>query len=131
MHKRGSKAKTFLVAMTLLLLAPLAGCLTYIQVPVRDGAFPRNTIRVGDEVRAQARSGEELSFEVTNFDGTTITGGEGQRVEAGDLASLEVGRMSKKTMYISLGVVGGVLGTAWLLDELDDCDTGLICEYEY
>jgi hypothetical protein len=46
------------------------------------------------------------------------------------LTSLEVGRMSKKTMYISLGVVGGVLGTAWLLDELDDCDSGLICECE-
>jgi len=122
--------RPLLLVATLLLLASLAGCLTYRQVPLVDGAFPRNTIRVGDEVRAQASSGEELSFEVANFDGTTITGDEGQRVQARDLTSLEVGRVSKKTMYISLGVVGGVLGTAWLLDELDDCDTGLICEYE-
>ena len=123
--------RPLLLVTTLLLLAPLAGCLTYRPVPLVDGAFPRNIIRVGDEVRAQARSGEELSFGVTDFDGTTITGDDGQRVQAGDLTSLEVGRVSKKTMYISLGVVGGVLGTAWLLDELDDCDTGLICEYEY
>jgi hypothetical protein len=122
--------RPLLLVTTLLLLAPLAGCVTYRQVSLVDGAFPRNTIRVGDEVRAQTRSGEDLSFEVANFDGTTIMGDEGQRIQAGDLTSLEVGRMSKKTMYITLGVVGGVLGTAWLLDELDDCDSGLICEYE-
>jgi hypothetical protein len=122
--------RPLLLLTVLLSLTPLAGCLTYIQVPLRDGAFPRNTIRVGDELRAQTGSGEEVSFEVAGVEGSTITGDGGQRIQASDLTSLEVGRMSKKTMYISLGVVGGVLGTAWLLDELDDCDSGLICEYE-
>ena len=122
--------RPLLLVTTLLLLAPLAGCLTYRQVPLVDGAFPRNTIRVGDDVRAIARSGEKVAFDVTDFDGTTITGDEGQRIQAGDLTSLEIGRMSKKTMFISLGVVGGVLGTAWLLDELDDCGTGPLCQYE-
>ena len=116
-------ARPLLLSTVLLLLAPLTGCLTYIQVPLRDGAFPRNTIRVGDELRAQTGSGEEVSFEVAGVEGSTITGDGGQRIQASDLTSLEVGRMSKKTMYISLAVVGGVLGTAWLLDELDDCDS--------
>jgi hypothetical protein len=128
MHKRGSKTKALLCATASLVLV---GCVTFNPVPLRDGAFPRNTVRVGDELRAQTTSGEAVSFEVTNVeDGGTITGDDGRRLQASELTSLEVGRMSKKTMYISLGVVGGVLGTAWLLDELDDCDSGLICEYE-
>lgn len=127
MQKRGSKTRTLLSATALL---ALAGCVTFNPVPLRDGAFPRNTIRVGDELRAQTTSGEDVSFEVTNVEDGTITGDDGRRLQASELTSLEVGRMSKKTMYISLGVVGGVLGTVWLLDELDDCDSGLICEYE-
>jgi hypothetical protein len=123
--------RPLLLLTTLLSLTHLAGCVSYIQVPLRDGALPRNTVRVGDELRAQTTSGEEVSFEVTNVqDDGTITGDDGQRVQAGDLTSLEVGRVSKRTMFISLGVVGGVLGTAWLLDELDDCGTGPLCQYE-
>jgi hypothetical protein len=117
--------------LTALLFAPLAGCLTWTQVPLRDGAFPRNTIRVGDELRAETRSGEDVAFDVAGVEGTTITGEGGESIQAGDLTSLEIGRVSKKTMYITLGVVGGILGTVWLLDELEDCDSGLICEYEY
>jgi hypothetical protein len=71
-----------------------------------------------------------VSFEVANVEDGTITGDDGRRLQASELSSLRVGRVSKKTMYISLGIVGGILGTAWLLDELDDCDSGLICEYE-
>jgi hypothetical protein len=116
-------ARRLVLSTTLLSLVCLAGCVTWQTVPLRDGALPRNTVRVGDEVRAQTRSGGEVSFEVTNVqDDGTITGDDGQRVQASDLSSLEVGRMSKRTVYISLGVVGGILGTAWLLDELDDCD---------
>ena len=122
--------RPLLLLTTLLSLACLAGCVTYTQVPLRDGEFPRNTIRVGDELRAQTTSGEEVSFEVTNVEDGTITGDDGRRLQAGELSSLRVGRVSKRTMYISLGVVGGILGTAWLLDELEDCDSGLICEYE-
>jgi hypothetical protein len=106
---------------TTLWLPCLAACVTWQNVPLTNGEFPRNTIRVGDELRAETRSGEEVSFDVAGVEGTTITGEQGERVQAGDLASLEIGRVSKKTMYITLGVVGGVLGTAWLLDELDDC----------
>ncbi len=120
-----------LLMTTLLSLACLAGCVTYTAVPLRDGAFPRNTIRVGDEVRAQTGSGVQLSFEVTNVqDDGTLTGDDGQRVQASDLTSLEIGRMNKRVTYITLGVVGGVLSTAWLLDELDDCGTGPLCQYE-
>jgi hypothetical protein len=107
--------------VALLSLAPVAGCVTWQKVPLTNGEFPRNTIRVGDELRAETRSGEEVSLDVAGVEGTTITGEQGERIQAGDLASLEVGRVSKKTMIITLSVVGGILGTAWLVDELDDC----------
>jgi hypothetical protein len=106
---------------TLLALAPLAACVSWQKVPLVNGEFPRNTIRVGDELRAETRSGEEVSFDVAGVEGTTITGEGGESVQAADLTSLEIGRMSKKTMIITLSVVGGILGTAWLADELDDC----------
>ena len=101
-----------------LLLAPavLAGCVSYQPVALRDGTFPLGAVRAGDDVRAETRSGETLSFEVASVEGgSTMTTDAGQRVEADDLTSLRIVRRDKHKTQLALGVLGGVAVAALLI----------------
>lgn len=100
------------------LLAPLvlAGCVAYQPVTLRDGTFPLGAVRAGDDVRAETRSGETLAFEVTSVEGgSTMTTDAGQRVEAGDLTSLQIVRRDKHKTHVALGVLGSVAVAAFLI----------------
>jgi len=108
----------------------MTGCVSWNAVPLREGAFARGAVQVGEEVRGATRSGEEIAFTVTGVEEGSLTGDDGERVPSGDLTSLEVRRMDKVKTIIAVSVIGGVLGTAWVLDELDDCGTGPLCQYE-
>lgn len=99
----------------------VAGCVSYRPVPLREGAFERGAVRVGEDVRGETRTGEELAFRVTAVEEGALTGDEGEHVPAGELQSLEVRRMNKTKTIVFLSVLGGVVGTALILDELDDC----------
>ena len=76
---------------------------------LRDGTFPLGAVRAGDDVRAETRSGEALAFEVASVEGgSTMTTDAGQRVEAGDLTSLQIVRRDKHKTHVALRVLGGV-----------------------
>jgi hypothetical protein len=109
-------SRVLLIALS----AAAAGCVSYTPVPLRDGAFPRGSIQVGDEVRAETRSGESLAFEVAGVDGSRLTGDAGERLESDDLASLEVKRFNKRATIITASVVGGIIGTAIIIDAVED-----------
>jgi hypothetical protein len=98
----------------------LAACVSTTAVPVRDGAFPRGAVQVGEDVRLTTRDGRSLAFEVAGVEDGTLTGPAGERVAAGDLASLEVKRLNRRATIIAASVIGGVLGTALILDEVED-----------
>ena len=102
--------------------AALAGCVSQTAVPVRDGAFPRGAVQVGEDVRVTTRSGATLAFEVAGVEDGTLTGAAGERVEAGDFASLEVRRFNRRNTIIAASVIGGVVGTALFLGLLEDDD---------
>jgi hypothetical protein len=100
----------------LLALAVLPGCVAYQPVTLRDGTFPLGAVRAGDDVRADARSGETLAFEVASVEGgSAMTTDEGQRVEVGDLTSLRIVRRDKHKTQVALGVLGGVAVAAFLI----------------
>ena len=110
--------------------AAVTGCVSWNSVPLREGAFARGAVQVGEEVRGETRGGQEVAFTVTGVDQGSLTGDDGERVPSGELTSLEVRRTDKVKTIIVFSVIGGVLGTAWVLDELDDCGTGPLCQYE-
>jgi hypothetical protein len=102
----------------------LAGCTSYYPVPLRDGAFPTTAVQVGERVQLVTRGGESSSFEVASVDGGVLVGAAGERIAAGDLQSLQVQGLNKKKTFVTLGVIGGIIGTALILDEaeeLEDC----------
>ena len=107
----------FGVALT---AATMSACVSTTAVPLRDGAFPRGAIQVGEDVRVTTRAGESLSFTVAGVEDGALTGSAGERVAAGDLASLEVKRFNKRATIIAASVIGGVLATALVSDSLDD-----------
>jgi hypothetical protein len=114
--------------------AALLACVSTTGVPLRDGAFPRGAVQVGEDVRVTTRAGAALAFEVAGVDDGVLTGVAGERVEAGDLASLEVKRFNKRATIIAASVIGGVIGTALVIEEAhddgyctifrDDCELG-------
>jgi hypothetical protein len=103
-----------------------AGCVSYRPVALREGQFARGAVQVGEDVRVETRTGEELAFKVTAVENGALSGDEGERVVPGDFRSLEVRRMDRVKTIVLVSVLGGVLGTAYIVDELDDCD-----EYDY
>lgn len=111
--------------------AALAGCVSQTAVPVRDGAFPRGAVQVGEDVRVTTRSGATLSFEVAGVEAGTLTGPAGERVETGDFAALEVRRFNRRNTIIAASVIGGVVGTVLFLGLLeDDCTSyDYYCDY--
>lgn len=97
-------------------------------MPLREGAFPLGSVRVGDDVRAATRSGRALSFEVTGVEGgSTLIGDSGERVAAGDLESLEVVRRDKHKTHVALAVLGGVVAAGLILGNAEA--TALCAEY--
>jgi hypothetical protein len=100
--------------------AALAACVSQTPVPLRDGAFPRGAVQVGERVRVTTRSGENLSFEVASVEDGALTGRAGERVEAGDYASLEVTRQDRRGTIIAVSVIGGIIGTALIYDAVED-----------
>jgi hypothetical protein len=112
--------------------AALAACVSQTAVPLRDGALPRGAVQVGEDVRVTTRSGRTLAFEVAGIDDGGLIGVAGERVEAGDLASLEVRRLNKRATIIAASVIGGVIGTALVLDALEDdgyCTSFTDCDF--
>jgi hypothetical protein len=101
-------------------LGGIAACVTTTAVPLTDGTFPRGAIQVGEEVRLTNRAGESLAFEVAGVEEGVLTGSAGEHVAAGDLASLEVRRFNKRGTIIAASVIGGVIGTALVIDALED-----------
>ena len=102
----------------------LTGCTSYFPVPLRDGAFPPTAVQVGERVQVETRRGESSSFEVASVEGGVLVGTNGERIAAGDLQSLQVQGLNKKKTFITLGVIGGIIGTALILDEaeeIEDC----------
>jgi hypothetical protein len=57
---------------------------------------------------------------VAGVEDGTLSGPAGEHVAAGDLASLEVKRLNRRATIIAVSVVGGVLGTALVIDALED-----------
>lgn len=100
--------------------AASAACVSQTSVPLRDGAFPRGAVQVGEDVRLTTRSGESLAFKVAGVDGGALTGEGGERVEPGDLASLEVRRLNRRGTIIAASVIGGIVGTALIYDAIED-----------
>jgi hypothetical protein len=100
--------------------AALAGCTSYFPVPLRDGAFPPTAVRTGERVRVETRAGESLSFEVASIDDGALLSAAGQRVAAGDLQALRVRRLNKRQTFTTLAIVGGIIGTALILDEAEE-----------
>jgi hypothetical protein len=80
-----------------------------MAVPLRDGAFPRGAVQVGEDVRVTTRRGATLAFEVAGVENGTLTGADGERVEAGDFASLEVRRLNRRRTITTASVIGGVV----------------------
>ena len=112
--------------------AALTACVSQVAVPVRDGAFPRGAVQVGEDVRVTTRSGATLSFEVAGVQEGTLTGPAGERVEAGDFAALEVRRFNRRHTIIAASVIGGVVGTVLFLGLLEDdeyCTSFDDCDY--
>jgi hypothetical protein len=97
-----------------------SACVSQTPVPLRDGAFPRGAVQVGEDVRVTTRSGESLAFKVTGVEDGTLTGAGGERVEPGELASLEVRRVNRRATIIAAGVIGGIVGTALIYDAVED-----------
>ena len=117
-----SKNKARLGALAVVAAAvSLVGCVSWNAVPLREGAFARGAVQVGEDVRGETRNGEEVAFTVTGVEEGSLTGDQGERVPAGDLQSLEVRRMDKVKTIILFSVLGGVVATAYVLDVLDDC----------
>ena len=114
-----SRDSRLLVALAAL---GLAGCTSYYPVPLRDGAFPATAVHVGERVQVVTRGGQSSSFEVAGVDGGVLAGTSGERIAAGDMQSLQVQRLSKKNTFITLGVIGGIVGTALLLEAVDDVE---------
>jgi hypothetical protein len=98
----------------------VAACVSQTPVPLRDGAFPRGAVQVGEDVRLTTRSGEALGFKVTGVEDGALTGAGGERVEAGELASLEVRRVNRRSTIILASVLGGIVGTALIYDAVED-----------
>jgi hypothetical protein len=111
-------------------LAGLPGCVSYNPVPLRDGAFPRGAVQVGDEVRIETEAGESLSFEVATVDGNRLRGASGEEIAGDDLRSLRVGHVDKRKTIVTLSVLGGVVGTALLLDAIDDVEDCLDFDFD-
>ena len=61
-----------------------------------------------------------MEFEVIGVDDGALTGEGGERVEPGDLASLEVRRFSRRATIIAASVIGGIVGTALIHDAIED-----------
>jgi hypothetical protein len=100
--------------------AATAACVSQTPVPLRDGAFPRGAVQVGEEVRVTTRGGQSLAFEVTGVEDGTLTGAGGERIEPGEVASLEVRRFNRRGTIIAAGVIGGIVGTALIYDAVED-----------
>ena len=107
-------------ASWVLVFAALTGCASYQPVPLRDGGFPLGAVRAGDDVRAAMRSGETLAFQVVSVEGgSSMTSASGIRVEAADLASLQIARRDNYKTQMALSVIGGVLAAALLIQNAD------------
>lgn len=100
--------------------AACSACVSQTPVPLRDGTFPRGAVQVGEDVRLTTRSGESLAFKVAGVEDGVLTGAGGERVEAGDLASLEVRRVNRRNTIIAASVIGGIVGTALIYDAVED-----------
>ena len=90
--------------------------MAYQPVRCATGHFRSVPCELGDDVRAETRSGEALAFEVASVEGgSTMTSDAGQRVEAGDLTSLRIVRRDKHKTHVALGVLGSVAVAALLI----------------
>lgn len=105
-----------------LAVVSFTGCTSYYPVPLRDGVFPATAVQVGERVQVVTRGGESSSFQVAGVDGGSLTGTSGERIAAGDVQSLQVQRLNRKNTFITLGVIGGIVGTALLLDVAEDVE---------
>lgn len=102
----------------------LVGCQSYFPVPLREGVFPPAAVRAGERVQVETRGGESAEFEVASADAGALVGAGGQRIAQGDLQSLQVQRLNKRKTFTTLGIIGGIIGTALVLDEakeIEDC----------
>jgi hypothetical protein len=100
--------------------AVMMGCQSFYPVPVRDGVFPPTAVRVGERVRVETRGGETSTFEVASIDAGALVAASGQRIAPGDVQTLQVQRLNKRKTFTTLGVIGGIIGTALILDEAEE-----------
>lgn len=100
----------------------LAACQSYYPVPVRDGAFPPTAVRAGERVQVETRGGESSEFAVATADSAALVGSGGQRVAQGDVQALQVQRLNKRKTFTTLGIIGGIIGTALILDEVEEIE---------
>ena len=122
--RRRSSRLSVVVVVVVAAVGLLAGCQSFYPVPLRDGVFPPTAVRAGERVQVETRAGESSEFEVASADDGALVGVAGQRVAQGDLQVLQVQRLNKRKTFTTLGIIGGIIGTALILDEaeeIEDC----------
>jgi hypothetical protein len=113
----------------LLAAAFASGCVSYKPVPLTNGTFPRGSVLVGDDVRVAMRDGELQRFRVAGVENGVLTTSDGQTINPTDVTVLERKTTDKKATIITLSIIGGVILTTLVADELDDCEDDPYCDY--
>ena len=118
-------------AVIMLAAVFVGGCISYKPVPLTNGTFPRGSVLVGDDVRVAMRDGETQRFRVAGVENGVLTTSDGQTINPADVTVLERKTTDKKATIITLSIIGGVIVTTLVLDEIDDCEDDPFCEDYY
>ena len=118
-------------ALTLLAAALACGCVSYKPVPLTNGVLPRGAVLVGDDVRVVKRDGEAQRFRVAGVENGVLTTSDGETINPADLTVLERKTTDKKATIITLSVIGSVILTGLVLEEIDDCEDDPFCDDYY
>jgi len=128
----GPKGSTTMMRAFTLLAAVLAsGCVSYKPVPITNGTLPRGAVLIGDDVRVVKRDGEAQRFRVVGVEDGVLTTSDGETIHPADVTVLERKTTDKKATIIALSVIGGVILTGLVIDELDDCSNDPVCDDYY
>lgn len=90
---------------------------TFREVPLIDDGAGISGLRINDTVRIHTHSGETLQFELVSIEHDVLAGAD-QRIQMQDIANVEVERLNKRGLFITLGSIAAAL----LVIEQNRCD---------